>query len=189
MSYDQTHILQIGNVSARLRGDVNPVEHVAGPFLRAQPTGDLVPHLLGILAEPLGVVIGRLGHRRLRVEPVMPLLLVEIGGPLGQQLEGTAEIAQRVAGNRGTEPQVLLVQSPVGTPDTRSRTHENRARQPLGDEPLPQARALQVDALGHGTGSVNVGINDRFPLILQVLGQIGVHRRRVQRHITGKNER
>ena len=128
-------------------------------------------------------------HRRLGVEPVQALFFVEVGGSLGNLFDRGAEVAERVAGDCGAQPQILLVQALVGGFAARGSPDEDGAGDTLRDRPFSQCGAVRVDTLRGGADTINVGVDDGFPLVFQVLGEVGVHPGGGQRHIAGQDQR
>ena len=128
-------------------------------------------------------------HRRLGVEPVQALFFVEVGGALGNLFDRGAEVAERVTGDCGAQPQVLLVQALMRGFAARGRPDEDGAGDALRNRPFSQCGAVRVDTLRGGTNAVNVGVNDGFPLVFQVLGEVSIHPSGRQRHIAGQDQR
>ena len=58
-----------------------------------------------------------------------------------------------------------------------------------GDEPLAQVRSVEVDLLRGRSGPVDVRVDDRLPLIFEVLRQVRVHGRRIERNVAGQDQR
>ena len=88
------------------------------------------------------------------------------------------EVARHVAGDRGAEEHALGLQALVGRADGRRGAEEHGAREALGERALPEQRLAGVDLRGLGVGAVDVGVDDGLPRVLQVLRELGVHRRR-----------
>ena len=104
---------------------------------------------------------------------------------MGNLFDRGAEVAERITGDGGTQPQVLLVQTLVGGFAARGRPDEDGTGDALRDRPFSQCGAVRVDTLRGGTNAVNVGVNDGFPLVFQVLSEVSVHPGSGQRHIAG----
>ena len=59
----------------------------------------------------------------------------------------------------------------------------------MRDRPSPERGAVRVDTLRGGSNAINFRVDDRFPLVFQVLGEVGIHPGGGQRHITRQNQR
>ena len=59
----------------------------------------------------------------------------------------------------------------------------------MRDRPFSQRGTVRVDTLRGGANAVNVGVDDGFPLVFQVLGEVGIHPGGGQRHIAGQDQR
>ena len=189
MDEHEPGVLEIRDVGTGGRGNVHTVEYSPVPLLASQAPGDLVPDGLLVLPEAFGIVVGRLSDRGLGVEPVVAMLLVEVRRSLRELFDRAPEVPQRITGHGGAEPQVLFVEPLPGALASGGRAHENRAGEALGDEPLAQARPGAVDLTGGRARPVDVGIDDRLPLIRQVLRQVGVDRCRIQGNVAWQDQR
>ena len=108
---------------------------------------------------------------------------------MGNLFDRGAEVAKRVAGDCGAQPQVLLVQALMRGFAARGRPDEDGAGDALRDRPFSQCGAVRVDTLRGGANAVNVRVDDGFPLVFQVLSEVGIHPGGGQRHIARQDQR
>ena len=173
---DQARLVDVGDVGRVLGADVNAGERAAGLRLAVKAPGDLGVDLLDVQA--LGLVLRAPRDVGLQVVPVPAAGAVEVGRSVGERGERGVEVARHVARGRGPEEHALGFQALVGRADRRRGTEEHGAREPLGERALPEQRLAGVDLDGLGVRAVDVGVDDGLPRVLQVLRQLGVHRRR-----------
>ena len=182
--------VHVGNVGGSIGRNMDVAEEAPSFALRGlQPADDFVPCGVRVFPQLFRMVARGFRHRRLGVEPVQALLFVEVGGSLGNLFDRGAEVAERVARNCGAQPQILLVQSLVGGFAARCRPDEDGAGDALRDRPFSQCGAVRVDTLRGGADTINVGVDDGFPLVFQVLGEVGIHPGGGQRHVAGQDQR
>ena len=165
----------VGDVGRVLGADVDAGERSAGLRLAREALRDLVVDLLDV--QPLGLVLGAPGDVGLQVVPVPAAGAVEVRRAVGERGERGMEVARHVARGRGPEEHALGLQALVCRADRRRGTEEHGAREAPGERALPEQRLAGVDLHGLGVRAVDVGVDDRLPRVLQVLRQLGVHRR------------
>ena len=184
----QPRFFSVGNVAVCLRADVDTGEVTAGASLTPESADDLGPHVL--LVEPLSLVLGCAGDVGLEVVPVLARAGVEVRRPVTELGERSMEVAGYVPGDRGAEEDALCAEALVyrARRDRWSGAEEHRPCETLGERPLPEQWLLLVDACGLGVRPVDVGVDDRLPRVLQVLGQLGVHVRRGERDRAGHDQ-
>ncbi len=172
---DEARLVGVGEVGVALRADVDAGEITFETALAKEPRDDLLPHVLFV--EAFGLIPGRAGDVGLEVVPVLARPGVEVRRPVTELGQRGVEIARDVAGDRGAE------EDPLGTDalvhrtgcDGRGGAEEHRAGEPLGQCSLAEQRLARVDACRFGVRAVDIGIDDRFPGVLEVLRQLCVH--------------
>ena len=168
--------IHVGNVGGCVGRDVNVAKETPTFALSGlQPADDFVPCGVRVFPQLFRMIARGFRHRRLGVKPVQALFFVEIGGSLGNLFDRGAEVAERIARDCGAQPQILLVQSLVGGFAARGRPDEDGAGDALRDRPFSQCGAVRVDTLRGGADTINIGVDNGFPLVFQVLGEVGVH--------------
>src|SRR5690606_15010056 len=110
---------------------------------------------------------------------------VEVRGAVGEGVERGTEVTERFAGDGHAEPDVRLGQALAGGVHTRRGAHEDGAGDPSAHAALPEHGLLVVDGGRGGVGSVDVGVDDRLPAVLQVVRQFLVDTGVVYGHVTG----
>ena len=182
--------IHVGNIGGSIGRNVDVAEETPTFALRClQPANDFVPCGVRVFPQLFRMVACGFRHRRLGVEPVQALFFVEVGGALGNLFDRGAEVAERITRNCGAQPQILLVQALVGGFAAWGRPNEDGAGDALRDRPFSQRGTVRVDTLRGGANAVNVGVDDGFPLVFQVLGEVGIHPGGGQRHIAGQDQR
>lgn len=187
---DQPHPLGVGDVGRGLGRDVDSDEPAAVPALAGvEPGDDLLPHLLGVVAQGVGVVGGGAGDGRLGVEPVPAALDVQVGGALAQQIHGRAEVPDRVAGDGGAQPHPLPFDAAMGGAQRGRGPHEDRPGEAPGYPAGAERGPVGVDPDRGGPLAVDVAVDDRLPPVGQVLRDLAVDPGDVQRDRAGQDER
>ena len=150
---------------------------------------DLRPGFLRPVLQPVGLVLGHPVDRGMRVVPVPRALVVQVGGLLRQQVQRGPEVAHRVAGCCHAQPHPRLLDPLVRRLQRRSRAEEDRPRDPPRDPPLPVGGPARVDQSRGSRSTVDVGVDHRLEVVLQVLRNLRQHLVGVQRHPARHDQR
>ena len=187
VQHHQPRLVEVGDVRVLLRADSDGGEVPRRASLVGEPADDLGPHVLAV--QPLGLVLGATGDVGLQVVPVLALPGVEVGGAVTQLVQRRVEVPRHVTGHGHAEEDALGLDALVGRTDRGRRSEEHRPGQPAGHRTLPEQRLLRVEPDGLGVRPVHVGVDDRLPRVLQVLGELRVHLRGGERHRAGQDQR
>ena len=110
--------------------------------------------------------------RRLPVVPAPGPLVVDVGGAVGEHLQGGAEVAQRVPGHGHAEEEALTVDALVGGVEGGGGAEEQGAGDASSQCPPPEQLSFPVDAQGRGVLAVDVGLDDGAPGVVEVAGDL-----------------
>ncbi len=142
-----------------------------------------------MLPQPVGVVLRRAVHRYRCVEPVTGAVDGQVRGSGGQHLKRRAEVAWGVARYGDPEPDVLPLDALVRRLQRRSSPDEDGAGDATGERAGAEGCALGVDLQRCGAFTVDVNVDDGLPVVREVLQQLAVDRRDVERHGAGHDQR
>ena len=99
------------------------------------------------------------------------------------------EVAGGVSGQGGPEEDPCPVESLVGAAQGGGGAHEHGPRQSSGGVSTPVERRVRVDFSGDRAGAVDVGGDDRFPAVVEVLGEFGADPLVAEWDVSGHDER
>src|SRR5688500_1322240 len=138
MQDDEPRLVRVGDVSVRIRANMNSREVATGAGLPLQTTDDLRPNVL--LVKTLGLVLRGAGDVGLKVIPVLAGARVEIRRTVTELRECGVEVAGNIPRDRSTKEHPLRLQPLVGRADCRCGAEEDGAREPLSQRPLAKER-------------------------------------------------
>src|SRR5664280_1145750 len=128
----ELRLLGVRDGSAVSGTGVHGREVAADAPLLAEALAQLRPHLLRVFPQPVRQVLGGARDGGPGVVPVASSVDVQISRALGQHLQRRSEVADRVAGYGGAEPDVLALHALVRGVQRRRR----------GDEDGPASRRV-----------------------------------------------
>ena len=105
--------------------------------------------------------------------------------------EATERVSERghtLPGLGATELDVAVVDPAVRRPDGRGRAYVDRPRHPPARRVPAQRGILVVDPQREGMRPVHIGIDDRDPVILEIVRELALHRRIIDRDAGRQDE-
>ena len=167
---DQCRLLLVGDVPGGCRGD-DDMGELAGARRHGLEHIDRFPGDVGGV-EGGGPVDDHPVDRRLPVVPAPGPLVVDVGGSVGEHLQGGAEVAQGVPGHGHAEEEPLTVDALVGGVEGGGGAEEQCAGDAPGQCPSSEQLSFPVDAQGCGVLAVDVGLDDGAPGVVEVAGDL-----------------
>ena len=150
--------------------------------------GDFEHHAVRIAPHLLGSIFGQLGNRGLGGEPVAGVVLVEVGSGGRQPPERIPEHRRRLSRHHAAQLDAAVVDPPVGGSGSGGGTEENRPRNAATGGELSQVRLVAVDPQRQRVRAVDILLDDRRPVVVEVPGQLRLYARVFERDAAGQDE-
>src|SRR5680860_803901 len=186
---DESHLGVVRHVRAGRRRDVDAGE-VPTVVLCLQPLLDLGVDVVPRLAEqPLAPLGREPRHPWLSPVPVPPGCRVQVRRPTAQTVQRVAERCHRLPRQRTAQPHPRRLDTPVGRAQRRCGAEEHRASHAPRGEVATQGRDLEVQPSRQRRRAVDVLVEDRSPVVVEVPDQLGPHHGVVQGHARRQDDR